>query len=85
MKRQNFARLGQIKLGTKHIFKLDILILVLSSVYRHLQHGGSRRYAVGYPVQMQEHAADSRLEAHAFGRALGGGRCERRQEHQQQK
>jgi len=35
---------------------------------------------------MQEHAADSRLEAHAFGRALGGGRRERRQgEHQRQK
>jgi len=51
-----------------------VLILVYWLPYRHLQHSGCRRYAVGYPVQVQEHAADGRLEAHAFGWALGSGR-----------
>lgn len=51
--------------------------------HRHLQHCGSRRYAVGYPVEIQVHTADGRLEAHTFGRTFCGGRRKRRQEERQ--
>jgi len=49
------------------------------------QYGGGRRYAVGYPVDLQEHTAHGGLEAQALGRTRGvRDRRKRRQREREQ-
>lgn len=48
------------------------------------QYGGGGRYAVGYPVELQEHTADGGLEAQTLGRTLGGRQQDERLQQQEQ-